>query len=99
MPPADRSSRGLFATRLRQASGTARGCTAPANLVTGLWSGEGAIDRTRTSQNTSAGSARRNTPIDSSAEITAIAKAAANTAASRISVIATGSRVFCRITE
>src|ERR1700730_3669216 len=61
--------------------------------------GSGGGRQTQPPQNTSAGAARRRMPTESSAEIKAMASAAANTARRRISLIITGSNVSWRMTE
>ena len=94
IPPLDRNRRGLFATRLRQASGTkpTDGQRRPSRTA-------GGDRQPPRPQNMSAGSARRRPANESSAENDAMTRIAANTAARRIAVIATGSNVSSRITE
>jgi hypothetical protein len=99
MPPAERSSRDLLETRLRQARGTEPGRANPASPEGGCRSGAEVADKTQPAQKTSAGAARRRPPTERSAEIKAMASAAAKTAMRRISLIVTGSSVFWRITE
>ena len=99
MPPAERSSRDLLEARLRQASGTEPGRPVPASPVVEWGTGEEAVVRTLLFQNTSAGAARRRVPTESSAEIKAIATAAASTMKRRTSLIATGNNVCWRMTE